>query len=154
MLAVVAMTCVFVAYASSVGDPALVRGTFPVGDGRAHRYGALTFAEVTALVEQLRAERAAEPDPQRRAILSVRLSDVFVARQMFAEARDAIEEARRLEPDDPAVLVRAALVHHRLGDARGAEAALQEAERRSPGDADVARARAFIAGQEAEGPPE
>jgi hypothetical protein len=142
--AIVAMVAAFVAFASTVGDPALARGVFAVGDRRVHRLGSLPHAEAAARIAQMRAERDAATDPQQKALMSVRLSDALAARQMFAEARAALEDARTWAPAEPTIRIREALVDHAMGDGRAAAAALDEAERLAPGDPEVSRARAFI----------
>jgi hypothetical protein len=145
-LIVGAMSLAFARAAAKIPDPALQRGTFAAEDRRAHRYGSLTYAQASALIAQLREERDGAADPAETALLSVRLSDVFVVRQLFDEAWSEIDEALRLAPNESAVLVRAALVRHALGDDAGARDLLHRGEIASPADPEVARARAFLGG--------
>jgi hypothetical protein len=140
------MVVAFVAYASAQPDPSIARGAFHPGDRRAHRYGTMTHAQVESLLGELRARRDAASDAGERAVLSVKLADVFVARQMLPEALAEIEQARRDAPDEPEVLWRAAVILHDLGRDGEAEAAIAAAERRAPGDPHVERAAAHVRG--------
>ncbi len=143
---IVVMTFAFCAYAARVQDPALVRGSFPAGDGRRHRYGDMTFAQVEALISDLHAQRDAVADPRDKALVSVQLADVYAARQLFEQAGREIDEARREAPDEPSLLVPAALVRHPLGGQPGARALLDEAARRGAGPDEVSRARSIVDG--------
>jgi hypothetical protein len=145
-IAMATMALAFVVAAARVGDPALRRGAFAVGDRREHRYGALTYAQVTALTAQLRADRDAAGAPADKALLSVRLSDLFAARRLLDEAKVEIDEALRFAPDESAILVRAALIQHGLGDDAGARSLLDRAQMASPGDPQIAGARQFLDG--------
>jgi Flp pilus assembly protein TadD len=145
--AVAAMVLAFVAYAAAQPDPSLAAGAFHPGDRRAHRYGTMEYAQVAQLVEQLRAQRSAASDPAEQAVLSVKLGDVYVARQMLPEALAELTEARRLAPDEPEVLWRLALVQHYLGHDAEADAALAAAEARAPRDPRVLRAAEQIQGE-------
>ena len=80
--AVAAMVLAFVGFAVAQPDPSMALGAFHSGDRRAHCYGAMEYAQVAQLVEQLRAQRSAATDPVERAVLSVKLADVDVARQV------------------------------------------------------------------------
>lgn len=143
----VAMVTAFAAAAMAQPDPTLAVGTFRPGDRRAHRYGTLDHAQVVAFLARLRAERDGAASPEERAVASVKLADVYVAREMLPEALAELDEARGLAPEEPEVLWRLAVVHHYLGDDAAAEAELALAERRAPGDAHVQMAAARVHGE-------
>jgi hypothetical protein len=142
-----AMLTAFAAAAAAQPDPTVALGTFHPGDHRAHRYGNLDYAQVAALLAELRAQRDAATSDEERAVASVKLADVDVAREMLPEALRELEEARRLAPEEPEVLWRLAVVHHRMGDDAAAEAALRLAEQRAPYDAHVQKAAARVRGE-------
>jgi len=141
------MMTAFTAAAMAQPDPTAAVGAFRPGDRRAHRYGMLDYAQVTALVAGLREQREAAASPEERAVLSVKLADVYVAREMLPEALRELDEARRLAPDEPEVLWRLAVVYHYLGDDAAAEEALALAGRRAPGDPRVQKAAALVHGE-------
>jgi len=149
-VALAAMFALFLAYTTTLKDPSLRPDAFPPGDRRAHRYGSRTAAETNALIEDLRAARNRQANPVAKTAISVELSDVFVARRMWNESLVELEEARRLAPSDPQVLVREALVLHAEGHDTDAMARVAEAEAASPGDPAVARAKEFLLTREDE----
>src|SRR6266480_7831673 len=65
--------------------------------------------------------------------------------QRFDEARGLTEELLQLAPEDVEALVAAARARAAAGDASGALTALQEAQRRAPGRADLHKLQADVA---------
>jgi hypothetical protein len=141
------MMTAFTAAAMAQPDPTAAVGAFRPGDRRAHRYGTLDYAQVAALVAGLRDQREAATGPEERAVLSVKLADVYVAREMLPEALRELDEARRLAPDEPEVLWRLAVVRHYMGDDAAAQEALALAEGRAPGDPRVQKAATLVRGE-------
>ncbi len=143
-LAILAILAGFVVHVSRLPDPSVGTGMLHMGDSRAHRYGSMKYAQVETLIDGLRAEQRAASAPEQRAVSSVRLADVLVARQMFPEALVEIEEARRLAPGESEVLWRLAVIQRQLGSTRDAAATIAEAERLAPGDPHVQKAAEFV----------
>jgi hypothetical protein len=150
---IVVMTFAFCAHAARIEDPALFRGSFPAGDARCHRYGSMTLAQVETLIAELRAQRDGAADSRDKALVSVRLADVYAARQLFEQSGREIDEARREAPDQPSLLIRAALIRHALGDQAGARALLDEAARRGAGPDEISPARSMVEGADVTGAP-
>ena len=144
---IAALTLVFAVGVVRTTDPALAKGTLHPTDARLGHVGGLSFAESEALLQRLRARRAAETNPDRRAVYSAQLSDVLVQRLQHAQALAELDEALRLFPDRPELLARAALLHFALGQPASAQAALQAARSHAPDLPLVQSAAAIIEGQ-------
>jgi cytochrome c-type biogenesis protein CcmH/NrfG len=144
---IAAMAVAFGAVAMAQADPTLAPGAFHPVDRRAHRYGEMDYAHLARYLAELRDQRSGAASSEDRAVLSVKLADVFVAREMLPEALGDLEEARRLAPDEPEILWRLAVVHHYLGHDADATEALVLAERRAPDDPQVLQAAARVRGE-------
>jgi tetratricopeptide (TPR) repeat protein len=68
---------------------------------------------------------------------------LYFARADYEVARDALERALRLDPDDARAVYNLGLTRQRLGDAEGGFSALRQARRLDPRDTDIARALAL-----------
>jgi tetratricopeptide (TPR) repeat protein len=141
---IAALTVVFVVGVVRTTDPARAAGRLHPVDSRQGHVGGLSFAEGEALLDSLRSQRAAETNPDRRAVYSAQLADVLVQRQQHAQALAELDEALRLFPERPELLARAALLHFALGQQARAQAALQKARSHAPDLPVVRRAAAII----------
>ncbi len=145
--AIAVLTAVFVVGVVRTTDPAMARGRLHPTDARLGHVGGLSFADSEALVQGLRARRAAETNPDRRAVYSAQLSDVLVQRLQHKQALAELDEALRLFPDRPELLARAALLYFALEQPARAQEALQAARSRAPDLPLVQRAAAIIEGK-------
>jgi Flp pilus assembly protein TadD len=152
VLLIAALTAIFVVGVARTTDPALEDGVLHPSDTRQGHVGALSFAESEDLLTSLRRQRAAESNPDRRAVTSAQLADVLARKHQHAQALVELGEALRLFPERPELLARAALIHFALGDRARAQAALQAARARAPDLPVVRSAAATIEGQAAPAP--
>jgi tetratricopeptide (TPR) repeat protein len=133
-------------------DPARKEGTLHPTDTRQGHVGSLSYGESERLMERLRHQRAAEANPEARAVYSAQLADGLVQKQQYVQAMVELGEALRLFPERPELLARAALIHLALGERARAQAVLQEARRRAPDLPLVRTAAAVIEGESVPGP--
>lgn len=138
-VAISVMVVIFVATVGSMDDPSALANVARPGDNRQKRLGHFTHAETVHLIRGLRGALAKARVPRDRALITLRLMDVYLGRKMHDRATEYLRQAQKLAPRLPEVQAREALLLHHQGQRVRARKLIRQALTRAPHNKDVQR---------------